>query len=243
MSSRRRHPAFTTSPGRSIRPARCRWTDTNPMNGERGQQKLNSVDYNPLLRALLVRLDRWVSDGAEPPSSRYPRLADGTAVAPAALKGAFAAIPGVGFPAHPPQVTRVDFGPEAAKGIATILPPADGEPYPHFVPAVDADGNEVTGIHLPPIAVPLGTFTGWNVYRAQPLELADRDGSLIAFAGTRAEREAADDPRPSLEERYGSRDAYAAQVEAAAAALVAERLLLPSDAEAFVETARRCDRF
>ncbi len=91
--------------------------------------------------------------------------------------------------------------------------------------------------------MPLGTHTGWNVYRAQPLELADRDGSFIAFARTRAEREAADDPRPSLAERYGSRAAYAARVEAAAAALVAERLLLPDDAAAFVAAAKTCDGF
>jgi hypothetical protein len=109
--------------------------------------------------------------------------------------------------------------------------------------AVDADGNEVAGIRLPLIAVPLGTYTGWNVYRAQPCELADRDGSLIPFARTKAEREAASDPRPSLDERYGSHAAYVAKVEAAAEALVAERLLLPADAAAYVKAAEECDRF
>ena len=91
--------------------------------------------------------------------------------------------------------------------------------------------------------MPLGTHTGWNVYRAQPGELADRDGSFIAFAATRAERDADDDPRPSLAERYSSREAYVAKVEAAAAALVAERLLLPADAAAFVAAAKECDEF
>jgi hypothetical protein len=78
------------------------------------------------------------------------------------------------------------------------------------VSAVDADGNEIAGIRMPPIAVPLGTHTGWNLYRAQPVELADRDGSLIPFALTRAERqvEATDDPRPPIEERYGSGQNY-----------------------------------
>ena len=115
--------------------------------------------------------------------------------------------------------------------------------YGTRVCAVDADGNEVAGIRLPPIAVPLGTYTGWNVYRAQPGELADRDGSLIPFARTRREREAAGDPRPSLEERYGTREAYVAKVKAAAEALVAERLLLPADAAAYVKAAEECDRF
>ena len=112
-------------------------TDTNPQNGERGQQALNSVDYNPLLRALLVRMDRWVSQGEAPPASRYPRLADGSAVAPETVKAVVTTIPGVRFPAHPPRVTRLDFGPEAANGIATTLPPREGEAYPHFVPSVD----------------------------------------------------------------------------------------------------------
>ena len=89
----------------------------------------------------------------------------------------------------------------------------------------------------------LGTHTGWNVYRAQPDELADRDGSFIAFPRTRAERDAADDPRPSLAERYGTQEAYVARIEAAAAALVAERLLLPADALSYVAAARKCDRF
>jgi Alpha/beta hydrolase domain len=96
---------------------------------------------------------------------------------------------------------------------------------------------------LPSIAVPLGTHTGWNVYKAQPDALADRDGSFIAFARDKAEREASGDPRPSLAERYGSRDAYVAKVREAAAALVADRLLLQADADAFVRAAEACDRF
>jgi hypothetical protein len=115
--------------------------------------------------------------------------------------------------------------------------------YDTRVCAVDSDGNEVAGIRLPPIAVPLGTYTGWNVYRAQPCELCDRDGSFIPFARTKAEREAAGDPRPSLQERYGSRENYIALVKAAAAALVADGLLLPADAEASINSAKECDRF
>jgi hypothetical protein len=138
-----------------------------------------------------------------------------------------------------------------APGANPILPPVDWvdppeasppAPYTTYVSAVDSDGNEVAGIRLPPIAVPLGTYTGWNLYRAQPDELADRDGSLIPFAQTRAEREADDDLRPSIAERYGTSDAYVAKLKAAAAALVAERLLLPADAEAYVAAARNCDR-
>ena len=115
--------------------------------------------------------------------------------------------------------------------------------YGTRVCAVDADGNEVAGVRLPPIAVPLGTYTGWNVYRAQPCELCDRDGSLIPFARTRMERTAAGDPRPSLEERYANCENYVGRVEGAAAALVADRLLLRADAAAYINAARECDRF
>ena len=105
------------------------------------------------------------------------------------------------------------------------------------------DGNEVAGLRLPDLVAPLATHTGWNVYQAAPSELCDRDGSYVPFARTKAEREAAGDPRPSLEERYGSRAAYVAKIKAAADALVGERLLLPADAAAYVKAAEASDRF
>src|SRR5439155_10299974 len=163
-----------------------------------------------------------------------PRLAAGPAV-----KAEAARMPRVKGFALAPGANRI------TPPVNWTDPPEDGPSqfYETFVSAVDADGNEIAGIRLPPIAAPLATYTGWNVYRAQPCELCDRDGSRIPFADTRAEREAADDPRPSLEERYGSRAAYVAKVKEAAAALVAERLLLPADAEAFIAAARECDGF
>jgi hypothetical protein len=109
-------------------------TDTNPVDGARGQQALNSVDYNPLLRAALLRMDRWVSGEEDPPPSAYPRLADGTAVAPEQTRGVFTAIPGVGFPVHPPQVIRIDFGPDAERGVATTCRPPRGSPTPISFP-------------------------------------------------------------------------------------------------------------
>jgi len=208
-------------PGVDPRPGPC----VNPRNPH---------SATPALRALFVALEEWVTDGTLPPPSRVPSLDSGTAIPAEAVRmprvPGFALAPG-GNPVGPP-VDWVD--------------PPEGGPaqlYETFVSAVDRDGNEVAGILLPPIAVPLGTYTGWNVYRAQPDELADRDGSLIPFPGTRAERDAADDPRPSLAERYGTREAYVAKIEAAAATLVAERLLLPADAAAYVAAARKCDRF
>jgi hypothetical protein len=220
-------------------------TDTNPQNGERGQQALNSVDYNPLLRALLVWMDRWVSQGKEPPPSRYPRLADGSAVAPEKVRGVVTAIPGVRFPAHPPQVTRLDFGPEAASGIAATLPPREGEPYPHFVPAVDPDGNELSGIRLPDVTVPLATYTGWNLRHPQigaPDRLLSLMGSTIPFPATEGERAAKGDPRRSIEEHYPAKAAYLDQVNHAAQRLIDLGYLLAEDLERILaQSARRWD--
>jgi hypothetical protein len=192
----------------------------------------NPHSATPALRALFLALE-VVRNGTAPPPSRVPKVADGAATAAENIR--MPAVPGFALPPGANQITPpVDW----------VDPPARIDNfYGALVCAVDADGNEVAGIRLPPIAVPLGTYTGWNVYRAQPGELADRDGSLIPFARTKEEREAAGDPRPSLAERYGSREAYVAAVEAAAAALVAERLLLPADAAAYVAAAEVCDRF
>jgi hypothetical protein len=207
-------------PGADPRPGPC----INPRNWH---------SATPALRALFVALEEWVTKGVEPPPSRVPNTADRSAVSPSEV-----GMPRVKAFAHAPGMNPI------TAPVDWIDPPTrDGQVYPAHVPAVDRDGNEIAGIRLPGIAVPLGTHTGWNVYRDQPDELADRDGSFVAFARTRAEREAADDPRPSLEERYSGRDAYAAQVKAAAAALVAERLLLPDDAERFVAAAKAGERF
>jgi Alpha/beta hydrolase domain len=193
----------------------------------------NPHSATPALRALFLALEEWVTKGIAPPPSRIPRITDGTAVTAESIE--MPAVPGFALPPGANQIVPpVDW----------VDPPARiDNVYRTLVCAVDADGNEVAGLRLPPIAVSLGTYTGWNVYRAQPGELADRDGSFIPFARTKAEREAAGDPRLSLAERYGTRDAYVAKVEAAAAALVAERLLLPADAAAHVEAAQACNRF
>ncbi|MGA7260795.1 MAG: alpha/beta hydrolase domain-containing protein, partial [Stellaceae bacterium] len=148
----------------------------------------NPHSATPALRALFVALEEWVRTGAAPPSSRVPSIARGTAVASEGVK-----MPTVAGLALPPGANRI--GPP----VDWVEPPARLDNfYGTRVCVVDADGNEVAGVRLPPIAVPLGTYTGWNVYRAQPCELCDRDGSLIPFARTRTERTAAGDPRPSL---------------------------------------------
>ena len=171
--------------------------------------------------------------GVAPPPSLVPRRDDGTGTVAAAVRRP--AVPGVVWPAGDNAVGQpVDW----------VQPPArPGQPFATIVPAVDADGNEVAGLRLPHLAVPLGTYTGVNTYRGLPTELCDRDGMYVPFARTRAERERMGDPRPSLEERYGSRAAYVALVRGAAMALVAQRRLLLEDAERYVAEAERAEGF
>jgi hypothetical protein len=170
-----------------------------------------------------------------------PSIGQETAVAASAVRmpavRGFAVTPGDN-PIGPP----VDWIDPPGNENALVIAGAERN-YGTRVAAVDAEGNEVAGIRLPPIAVPLATYTGWNVYKVAPGELCDRDGSYIPFASTRAERETSGDPRPSLAERYGTREVFVAKVKAAADALVADRLLLPADAAAYVRAAEASDRF
>jgi hypothetical protein len=222
-------------------------TDTGAADDSRGQQRPNSVDYRPLLRAALVNLDRWVTEGQAPPPSLHPRLDDGTAVPPAQTASTFQAMPGVQFPAHLRSIARLDFGPGVNEGKTTLLPPNVGKPYPNLVSAVNADGNELAGIRLPDITVPLATYTGWNLRHPDiggPGQTLSLLGSTIPFPATEAERQAVGDPRPSIEERYLSKEDYLGRVKQAAEALVQQGYLLAEDLPTVAEQAsQRYDLF
>jgi hypothetical protein len=166
-----------------------------------------------------------------------PRFADGTLIPPQQALETLTRIPGLRAPVHLSALHRLDFGPGPGRGVAGQLPPKVGEPYPYFVPAVDSDGNEIAGIRHPELAAPLATYTGWVTRDANcgaPGELVPMAGATYPFARTAVERRAAGDPRPSIEERYGSEQAYLAEVRAAAEGLVAQRLLLAEDVERVV---------
>jgi hypothetical protein len=205
----------------------------SPFPPERGeaQNLANPNNYRWTLRALLVALDRWVADGQAPPPSRYPKIADGSLTTLRAV--AFPKLPGVQFPTRIQQAWHVDYGEEfRSAGIVTIEPPKVGSAFPMRLPQVDADGNDMAGIRMPATAVPLATYTGWNLRSAEigaPDELYSMTGSFIPFARTKAERVKAGDPRLSVEERYPSKQAYLDRVQAAAGDLVKGRYLLERD--------------
>lgn len=181
-------------------------------------------------RAALAALERWVTEGVEPPPSNVPALGDATLVPQKPVLGGFHAIPGV-------SVADAESLPRLAA--------AGGEPYASYVSAIDADGNEVAGVRLPDLTVPLATHAGWNVRHAEnggPGQIADMTGSSIPFAVTREERERAGDPRPSIAERYRDEDDYLGRYREAALASVAERWVLAEDVDRLVEGARRMYR-
>ena len=215
-------------------------TDTQPAAAdprgwtERAQHLRGVINYGRLLRACLVNLDRWVTEGVAPPPSRHPRIADGTAVPPEALRKIFDAIPGARYPRRHARPQRVDFGADAEMRRITLAPPRVRAPYGSRVSAVDEDGNEVAGVILPELAVPLATHTGWNLRHPDiggAEQLLVFAGATLPFPKSRREREASGDPRRSIAERYASREDYLARIREAARALVAAGFLLDEDIE------------
>jgi hypothetical protein len=206
-----------------------------------GQQRSNPMDFRWSMRALLVAMDRWVRDGTLPPESRYPRLEDGTLVRAESL--GFPAIPGVSASARVHRAYQSDYGEKfLSEGVVTKEPPEIGAAYPVLVPAVDDDGNEKSGIRLPEQAVPLATYTGWNLFNAESgptEELSSMQGSYVPFPRDDAEKKAKRDPRSSIEERYQNRERYLGLVAEAALLRIDEGYLLAEDLGVILEHAGR----
>lgn len=193
----------------------------------------NLPNPNPVMffwRALFVAMDDWVRNDTAPPESRYPKLADGTLVRREELK--FPKMPDVPVPARVHEALRLDFGPQWKKRIVTRQPPGIGEPFPVFVPQVDADGNDLGGVRLPELEVPLATYTGWNLRdpkTGMPTERVSFLGSFLPLARAQIDREMNDDPRLSIAERYNSGTEYLEKFAKAAEKLSGERFLLKED--------------
>lgn len=206
----------------------------------RTQNRANPADYRWTMRALLAAMNAWVTDGAEPPASQYPRIDRGELAAFETFP--FPRMPGIEMPRHIYHAMHLDFGSEfQSSGIMSVEPPKIGKPFPQLVSKVGVeDGNEVAGIRSVDLRVPLATYTGWNLRSGDigaPDRLSDMIGSFIPFARTRAGRMDTHDPRPSVEERYSDRADFLAKTRAAAGDLVRERFLLEADVPRVVEAA------
>lgn len=190
------------------------------------------------MRALHLALVDWVTKGVEPPPSRYPHLDQLTE------KVDFPKIPHVPDPnGLVNSVLDYDFGPDFiyrdTSGVITKEPPTIRRVIPTLVPKVDADGSDVGGVPSVLRSAPLGSYLGWNVVAAgfDKGRVCGLAGGYMPFAGTKAERLAANDPRPSLEERYGTHQGYVEAVRKAAEQAVRERFLLREDADKLIAQA------
>ncbi len=196
-----------------------------PTSQVKGSPLANPVSANASILALRLAMHRWVTKGIEPPPSVHPKLSDGTLTRVADVR--FPQVPGMAAPNAVKAGGRVR-NPQLAEGAD------EGSELPLLVPQVDADGNDLAGIRMPDIAVPLGTATGWVFRPAEfgsPHEFYLLRGAWVPFAKTKSQREATNDPRPSLEERHASKDAYLAKVKAVVLKLIEQRLLAESDLE------------
>jgi hypothetical protein len=183
------------------------------------------------MRALLVALTEWVAHGTAPPDSRFPSRAAGTLMPLTEARATFPRLPKVNFPTVLNELRLRDH---------SVEPPIESTAYPVFVQSTDSDGNARGGIRHPLLDAPLASHVGWSLRAAGFGEgdLFTVQGSIIAFPATEADRQRSDDPRPSIEARYASRDAWATKLAEATQRLVADRLLLAEDADRLIAAAR-----
>jgi hypothetical protein len=187
------------------------------------QNPTNPMDWSFFQRAMVVAINKWVTDGTAPPASQVPRIDKDQLVTSSALR--FPRIPGV-------NVVKEAYAPKRP----------DSGVYPALVPQVNADGNETSGIQLPELRYPLATYMGWNLRNPSvgaPTEQYPLIGSMVAFPRTRAEREKSGDPRLSIEERYKDEQEYLSKIESAARELAKQRFLLEADVPQVVARAKQ----
>lgn len=195
-------------------------------------------------RALTQALIDWVVGTSPPPPSRYPMLARGELVPATRSATGFPQIPGLPFQDHfVNAVLDYDFGPgfvaDDLSGVIGTLPPRITQVIPTYVPVVNADGNETTGVPSVLRQAPLGTYLGWNITRDGFFkgQVCGFSGGYWPFAKTREERLRSNDSRLSVQERYGTLEGYLCVVRGAVAVAVGERFLLRDDGARLIEQA------
>jgi Alpha/beta hydrolase domain len=221
-------------------------------NFGQGLLPANPMPHTQTVNAIRAHFRSWVMANTAPPASRYPTLREG-------LLGV-ASKAGIGFPTLPmlrPTIPEADFimpvldydlGPKFnyadGSGKVANVPPKIKQVLKMLAPKVDADGNELGGVPVVLGDAPLGTYLGWNITAdgEKPFhkdQICDYVGGMIPFAKTKAERLAINDPRLSLEERYGTKEGYVAAVTKAAERAIKEGFLLPVDAASLIEAAKQ----
>ena len=231
--------------GLPVKPVECPGNNSGV-----GVLAANPMPHGEVVNALTVHFRDWVMRDTPPPASRYPTLRDRQLVEAYKTAMGFPTIPGVRASAPEPgfinPVLDYDWGgafdPNDGTGVPGSVTPRIKQVIKMLVPKVDADGNEIGGVPVVLREAPLGTYTGWNITAGGALpfhkdKLCMYAGGMVPFAKTKVERVAANDPRLSLEERYTDHAGYVAAVKKAVANAVAQKFLLPKDADALIAAA------
>jgi hypothetical protein len=222
-----------------------------------GTLRANPVPSTGLVNRMKVALRDWVMNGVEPPASRWPLMLgakkERNLVEPTKAGMGFpSGVPGIPDSIFLPEnfvfpILDYDWGPEFdhsdATGNPTNIPPPIRSVIKTLVPRVDADGNELGGVPTVQRDAPLATYLGWNItagpghpfYDGRPFhagQVCNYVGGMVPFFKTKAQRLAAGDSRPSLEERYGTHAGYVAAVKAAADNAACQGYLLAGPAAA-----------
>ena len=201
-----------------------------------GREPQSPLPIRFFWRAMIANMDAWVRNGTAPPPSAYPTIAAHTLVP--LREFAFPRIPHVELPTEANTAYRLDYGPHWRDGILAAQPPQVGKPFTILVPQVDADGNELAGVHLPEVSAPLATYTGWNLRDPSIGSGSQRvafEGSYLPFSLNETDRKQTGDPRKSVAERYADREAYLELFARAADELVQRRWILPEDRAALLQ--------
>ena len=190
--------------------------------GSHGSNFFNAVDYRPLFRAALENLRRWVMDDISPPDSVFPRRDDGTGMTRAEVIDRLTGIDGLSLPKldRLPWMCPLELGPRSVDGIESFPARLTGQNYPTVVAAVDSAGNEIGGVRMPDVEVPVATHTGFNPRHMD----SGGAGQILEYVGSTL-------PLGDLEQRYKNKDDYLQLVRAAAQELVDGRLVLEQDIE------------
>ncbi len=205
--------------------------------------------WSPFTDSLIVAMHNWVANDQEPPASRYPKISDGSLVPSHNANGsinrdAWNALNGINHPASLYTVGYANWGDRFLdQRIVDIHPTSTDNYYGALVPAVNTDNNNFgTSTLLPPLtAVPLATFTAWNL-RAPATgaekSLARLAGGYIPFPANTAFAVQSRDPRNSIAALYSSFEDYLIKYEVATDKLIAEGYLLPGFKEQIMNIAR-----
>jgi hypothetical protein len=208
----------------------------------------NPVPETETTNAVRFAFRNWIIEGLAMPPSVWPHISDGNLVDSTQQAMGFPNIPGV-LPSGAPTgfINPVllynwgnTFNYQDATGYQSIVPPNVDQVMHMKVPRVDADGNEIGGVPLVLRDAPLGTYMGWNITSVgfHAGQICGYTGGMIPFAATQAQRLAANDPRLSLQERYGTHNGYVAAVQKAADNALAAGYLLAADHDNLIAEAQ-----